>query len=245
MGDIFISYKAEDRARVRPLVAALEAAGLTVWWDVHIEGGVSWRQTIQERLDAAGCVLVVWSRASAGPTGHFVHDEASCAQRRGTYLPVRIDPVTPPIGFGETQALDLVRWRSGAADPRFVAVIATIRAMLAGEAPRGSRDHIPISPGLDRRALLAGGGSALALAGGGFALWRHMSRPPSANAIAVLPFQNLSGDVGQAYFSEGMSEELRDSLARIAGLKVAARVSSDQFRDARDAGRIADRLHVA
>ena len=46
MSDVFLSYKAEDRKRVRPLVAALEAEGLTVWWDAHIEAGAAWRQTI-------------------------------------------------------------------------------------------------------------------------------------------------------------------------------------------------------
>ena len=39
MGDVFVSYKAEDRKRVRPLDEALEAEGLGVWWDARIGGG--------------------------------------------------------------------------------------------------------------------------------------------------------------------------------------------------------------
>ena len=62
--DVFVSYKAEDRARLKPLVAALEAEGFTVWWDAHIGGGTDWREEIQQHLDAARCVIVGWSERS-------------------------------------------------------------------------------------------------------------------------------------------------------------------------------------
>ena len=39
MADVFVSYKAEDRPRVQPLVDALEGDGLTVWWDARVGGG--------------------------------------------------------------------------------------------------------------------------------------------------------------------------------------------------------------
>ena len=67
MSDVFVSYKAEDQRRVRPLVDALEAEGLSVWWDAEIGGGAAWRQSIEEELDAARCVIVIWSKRSAGP----------------------------------------------------------------------------------------------------------------------------------------------------------------------------------
>jgi len=105
MSDIFVSYKAEDRRRVEPLVRALEADGFTVWWDAQIAGGAEWREDIQAHLDSARCVLVVWSRRSVGRAGRFVREEASRAQRLGTYLPVRIDRVEPPLGFGEIHAI--------------------------------------------------------------------------------------------------------------------------------------------
>ena len=112
MSDVFISYKSEDRPRVEAIVDGLRQAGLSVWLDVETPGGASWRQTIDEQLEAARCVLVVWSAASValagesprrGASGMFVHDEASRANQRGVLLPVRIDAVTPPIGFGEIQ----------------------------------------------------------------------------------------------------------------------------------------------
>src|SRR5688500_3026158 len=103
MHDLFVSYKAEDRPRVAPLVAALEADGLSVWWDAHVGGGEEWRDSIAKHLDQASCVIVVWSKRSTGKEGRFVRDEATRALRRGIYLPIRIDKVEPPLGFGETQ----------------------------------------------------------------------------------------------------------------------------------------------
>ncbi len=54
--------------------------------------------------NSAKCVIVVWSKRSIAPEGRFVEDEASRAMDRGVYVPVRIDKVHLPLGFGETQA---------------------------------------------------------------------------------------------------------------------------------------------
>jgi len=49
-------------------------------------------------------------------------------------------------------------------------------------------------------------------------------------SIAVLPFVNMSSDKEQEYFSDGLAEELLNNLAKIPGLRVAARTSSFQFK---------------
>ncbi|QNN67263.1 toll/interleukin-1 receptor domain-containing protein [Sphingomonas lutea] len=109
--DVFISYKAEDRKRLVPLVEALEAEGFNVWWDQHIGGGTNWREEIESHLDAAKVVIVVWSKRTVGPEGRFVRDEASAAQEAGHYLPITIDNVRPPLGFREHQAISLSSWK--------------------------------------------------------------------------------------------------------------------------------------
>ena len=240
MSDVFISYKAEDRSRVRPLVEALEADGLSVWWDAHIGGGDEWRETIARHLDEARCVIVVWSKRSVGPEGRFVRDEATRALRRGAYLPVRIDKVEPPLGFGETQALPLNGWKGDRSDPRYLAVAKDVRSITGLEPDPHRRPQA--SPSIGRRPLLVGGAAAVVTAGlGGWLLLRPDEA--RANSIAVLPFANLSGDPGQAYFSDGMAEELRSALSRIAGLKVVARTSSEMVRDS-DAKSAARKLGV-
>jgi serine/threonine-protein kinase len=53
---------------------------------------------------------------------------------------------------------------------------------------------------------------------------------PPAHSVAVLAFDNMSGDPNQVYFSDGLSEQLIDSLTRINALQVAGRISSFSFR---------------
>ena len=226
--DVFLSYKAEDRARLMPLISALEAEAFTVWWDSHISGGANWRDDILTHLDAAKCVIVAWTKRSVGPGGDFVRDEASRARRSGTYLPIRLDNVDPPLGFGEVQAISLRGWRGDRSDPRFKALADVIRRRIAGEdagLPR-SLDH---RPRLSRRAVIAGGASAVTVAAaGGWLLLKPT--PANAKRIAVLPFADLSPGGDQAYFSEGMAEELRAALSRI-GLHVIGRNSCDAVKD--------------
>src|SRR6476469_3684875 len=135
VSDVFVSYKAEDRARIAALVEALEADGLTVWWDTQIGAGSEWRGEMEEQLDQAKCVIVVWSKRSVGPDGRCVRDEANRAQRRGTYLPIRIDDVEPPLGFGELHAISIQGWKGSRADGRYRKVIQAVRAVIAGEPP--------------------------------------------------------------------------------------------------------------
>jgi TolB-like protein len=89
---------------------------------------------------------------------------------------------------------------------------------------------------------------ALLLAIGGGMLWRMTPAPQktsvanaakpaeeptasaSAESIAVLPFENLSNDKDNEFFSDGLSEEILNSLSRIDGLQVIARTSSFQFK---------------
>jgi TolB-like protein/tetratricopeptide (TPR) repeat protein len=66
----------------------------------------------------------------------------------------------------------------------------------------------------------------------------------ASRSIAVLPFANFSDDPGNEYFSDGLAEEIRDQLAKVPGLRVAARTSSFAFKgkneDAREIGRRLD-----
>ena len=74
---------------------------------------------------------------------------------------------------------------------------------------------------------------------------RHAAFNPPAHSIAVLPFINLSGGPEQDYFSDGLTEELLNSLAEINELQVAARTSAFSFKGKdNDLGTIARKLNV-
>jgi serine/threonine-protein kinase len=239
--DVFLSYKAEDRARLVPLVQALEAEGFSLWWDAYIGGGSNWHEDIERHLEAAKCVIVAWSKRSVGPGGQFVRDEARRAHRRGAYVPIRLDAVEPPLGLGEIQALSLKGWKGDRKDPRFQALADSVRCHVSGE--HVSRPYIPGGQRqVSRRGAIAvGTGVAVAASTAGW----FLLAPSSADAkrIAVLPFANLSGTEDQAYFAEGIAEELRSALSRL-GLLVTGRASSHAVKDL-DSKAAAAKLGVA
>ena len=79
-------------------------------------------------------------------------------------------------------------------------------------------------------------------------VWKSdLFRPLPEKSIAVLPFQNLSPDPDNAYFADGMQDEILTNLARIADLKVISRTSVMQYKSgiARDLRRIGQQLSVA
>lgn len=98
-----------------------------------------------------------------------------------------------------------------------------------------------------RRTMLAGAIGVLALAS---IAWLTLSRRPAATAaaqssVAVLPFENITSDSSQAYFVEGLADELVTSLSMVDGMRVASRTStSSLLRRGLDLKAIAGRLEV-
>jgi hypothetical protein len=130
MNDIFISYARDDRARVEPLATALERRGWSVWWDPDIRTGQDFDASIAAALQAARCVVVVWSKRSVNSP--WVKDEAEIGRRRGVLVPVRIDAVERPLGFGRLQTADLIDWDGARPHPEFDKLAGDIANILEG-----------------------------------------------------------------------------------------------------------------
>jgi sulfatase modifying factor 1 len=133
MSDIFISYARQDRPRAEGIAKALEAHGWSVWWDWNIPAGKTFRQVIQEQLDQARCVIVLWSAASI--TRKWVIEEASEGEERGILVPAFIERVRPPLGFRSIQAADLTAWAGDTTAPTFQKLCSDIRLVVAPAAP--------------------------------------------------------------------------------------------------------------
>jgi TolB-like protein/cytochrome c-type biogenesis protein CcmH/NrfG/predicted Ser/Thr protein kinase len=131
-----------------------------------------------------------------------------------------------------TLAEDLERWLKH--EP--------IRARRTGVFTRGKK-WVRRNP---TRALLAASLIAL-VAAAGWILWKsELIRHPVTNGIAVLPFENLSPDPDDAYFGEGIHEEILTRLAGIADLKVVSRTSTQHYQSKpRNLREIAKQLGVA
>lgn len=107
-------------------------------------------------------------------------------------------------------------------DQKLKNIAASIRAFRVNVKPSQTEDVQPIRETFERLT-----GEKLEL--------------PSKPSIAVLPFQNMSGDPEQEYFADGMSEDIITSLSRISDLAVIARNSTFVYKghavDVREVGR--------
>lgn len=110
----------------------------------------------------------------------------------------------------------------------------------------GPGESIPRRMGRKVTALIV---IAAVAAAGLFAWQLFRARATSGvdKSIAVLPFQNLSDDKENAYFADGVQDEILTTLAKVADLKVISRTSVMQYRDnsARKLPEIAEALQVA
>jgi TolB-like protein/Tfp pilus assembly protein PilF len=150
-------------------------------------------------------------------------------------VPLSLDGSEPPLGFRQFQTIDISKARLKRGDAVADAVIHAVAGLLAADAPAPAAARTPAPRRVDRRLLLAGGAAALAVAAGG--AWQAgllSGSRAAANSVAVLPFDNISGDPQQSYFSDGLAAEVRGELARNPLLRVVAQTSSNNFRDSRE-----------
>lgn len=81
--------------------------------------------------------------------------------------------------------------------------------------------------------------------GGFYVLRSNVPARPTIRSIAVLPLENLSGDPGQRYFADGLTDALTTELAQISSLRVVSRTSAGRYREAgRSIPQIAKELGV-
>lgn len=243
MISLFVSYARDDRQRALVVINALEQAGYDVWWDGLLEGGANFLTTTETALESAQAVIVLWSKTSIA--SHWVRDEATRGRDRGCLIPISLDGSDAPLGFRQFQLINLAAWRGKSETPEFQSVVRAVERC-SGTSASPLPKTVP-RPALSRRFVI-GGGIGVAAAGAALAAWRLdlFDSAASANSLAVLPFRNLSGDSGQDYFADGLSEELRSTLSLNRQLNVVAQMSSSSFRtDEVMPNRIASALGVA
>jgi adenylate cyclase len=204
MADVFISYARSDKARVAPLVAAIEAQGWSVWWDPEIAAGQLFDDQIETELNAAKCVVVVWTPTSVA--SRWVRGEAREAADRGILVPVRFDEARLPMDVRALHTTDLDQWGNDATSPSFQEVLRAVRSMLARN-----------GAALADRAIFG-----LAPA--------PSAATPTRVSICVLPFTNMSGDAEQEYFSDGISEDIITDLSKVSSLAVVSRNTAFGFK---------------
>ena len=177
----------------------------------------------------------------------WVLDEAGQGRDLRKLVAVSLDGTLPPLGFRQYHAVNLVAWRGGTDAAAIDAIVRGVGS--AGQRRVASADACGScltysSQGARHRRR--GHRDKRRRCGGVVAPTLRRHRRPRNNSLAVLPFRNISGDRDQDYFSDGLSEELRVTLARDLRLLVMAQASSDKFRERQgNAVEIASQLGVA
>ena len=220
MTDLFVSYKREDAARVRKLVAALREAGFKVWWDEDIAPSAPWEATIEQALREAKAVIVCWSPDAVASEN--VRSEARVAREDGRLIQVFMKPCSPPLFFGERQGVDLSSWRGKADDPRIAKIAGSARDVVAGKRPQA--EPVPaVRRWLSYRvhAVIA----VMVLLAGSFAGWWLMTsaKAQGPQTLAVLPFRALNS--ADTNLVDAIWDDTRGAISKNPNLRVLGRES--------------------
>jgi adenylate cyclase len=193
MSHVFISYARPDEPLASLIADGLREGGFDVWRDDELPAHRPYADVIEERINGAKAVVVLWSAEAS--KSHWVRAEADSARAALTLVQASLDGTLPPMPFNQIQCADLKAWDGQRTAPGWRKLIASV-AELAGSA----------SSSLEPRTS---------------------SREVS---ICVLPFQNMSGDAEQEYFSDGISEDITTDLSKVSALEVIARNTAFTFK---------------
>jgi TolB-like protein/Flp pilus assembly protein TadD len=264
---VFLSYASQDAETVQRIANALRAAGLEVWFDRNeLRGGDAWDASIRKQIKECSLfVPVISANTNARSEGYFrlewklaIDRSHLMADDQAFLLPVVIDD-TPeamarvPDRFRERQWSRLVGGQTPAA------FAERVKGLLSGGAALAiARSNA--KPVRRSRVLIATLIIFATATAAGVYIFSHRSSssrvPPSLTvpappailekSIAVLPFENRSEDQANAYFADGIQDEILTRLSKIADLKVISHTSTQHYKSApENLPQIAKELGVA
>jgi adenylate cyclase len=207
---IFLSYASQDAEIARRVADALREAELAVWFDQNeLRGGDAWDATIRTRIKE--CVLFVpfiSKNTESRSEGYFrlewklaVDRSHLMADDQPYLMPVVIDDISE----ANARVPDRFRERQWSRLPN-AAAFAAFAERVVQAISRESNSDVKRAPPDQPRGTSA------------------------RNAIAVLPLANMSADPENEYFSDGITEDIINALAKVPGIQVASRTSSFAFK---------------
>jgi hypothetical protein len=187
--NVFISYARADKVIAARLATAIADKGWPVWWDHDLLVGTNYRAAIEDELRTAGAVVVAWSTRSV--QSDFVLDEAQKGKNRDVLVPVRVDDVELPMGYGQIHTFDLRGWTGAASGGDLDKVFEAI-TRLVGPPP----DKPPPSMSVRSRGT-AGGIVAVAVVIIAIVIWAASGRSHSgATADSSTPTESAARSTG-------------------------------------------------
>jgi TolB-like protein/Tfp pilus assembly protein PilF len=266
---VFISHSSKDSETADAICQHLESAGAPCWIAPRdIEPGADWTEGILHGIASCRVFVLVFSD-HANESEHVRREVGKAFSLHLQVIPFRTEPIEPRDSLG--YFLDSVHWLDATKGPlqqHLPALTERVKHLLAN-GKQGESPEIPLrreskpaaNAAVPRRRWflpIALVGSA-AIIGAGIWLFTANNRKTNeanlapivatipAKSIAVLPFESLSADKEDAYFADGVQDEILNDLAKIAQLTVISRTSVMQYRagEKRDLRQIANALGVA
>ena len=221
---VFLSYASQDADAARRICEALRGAGIEVWLDQsELRGGDAWDTAIRKQIKACALFIpIISANTRARAEGYFrlewklaVDRSHLMAVERAFLLPLVIDDTSDadslvPDKFREVQ------WTYLPAGEVAASFVERVSRLLSPD------DHV--SPTADLQAS----GTIPTAAPQRRAPRRHVLA--AIGLVAVLPFENATGDPAIEYLSDGISECLITKLSNLNGLRVISRTSAFAFK---------------
>ena len=214
--EVFLSYSRDDQDRVLELAAKLRAAGASLWVDQGaIDAASLWSEQIVNALESAK-VLLLFVTEAAVHSDNVAKEVMLVSERKGHILPVYLEPtvITPTLKYQLAGIQHIEYFKGSDSEAGLKAILRSLERLgvkLAPPAPAPKAAPAEASP----RMHPASRAGATA----------------EREALAVLPFDNISPDPETDYFSNGLTEELIARLSVLSEIDLVSRWASMQLKD--------------
>src|SRR5215469_12467400 len=141
MADVFLSYARADEAEAARVANSLRSGGYDVWRDDELPAHRAYAEVIEERLNSAKAVVVLWSTEAA--RSQWVRAEADTARSAGTLVQASLDGHIPPLPFNQIQCAELAQWEGDAEAPGWRKLTSSICALAGAPKPAGETRSRP------------------------------------------------------------------------------------------------------
>src|SRR5471032_3598479 len=131
MSDIFISYARSTAHQAHAVAEALRALGYDVWRDDELPAHRAYAEVIEERLQAAKAVVVIWSAEAV--KSDWVQSEADTARTDHKLVQLTVDGSKLPRPFDRIQCADLIGWTGDLDAHGWRKVAASVGDLIGGD----------------------------------------------------------------------------------------------------------------
>ena len=209
--EVFLSYSRDDEDRVLELAGKLRAAGVSLWIDQGaIDAATLWSEQIVNALESAK-VLLLFVTDAAVRSDNVAKEVMLVSERKGHILPVYLEPtvITANLKYQLAGIQHIEFFEGTHSEAALKAILRSLERLGVKLAPPPPKAPTPSAVRAET----------------------HPGKPVARDALAVLPFDNISPDQETDYFSSGLTEELIARLSVLSEIDLISRWASMQLKD--------------